>query len=78
MPIAPHPPPETLIDDKRREIKTAMAALGREIRRGNDCELLHWIIPAQLACAHRPLRYHPQYGASRTPLPHSAAPLVEE
>jgi hypothetical protein len=78
MSIAQHPPPETLIDDKRREIKTAMAALGREIRRGNDRELLHWIIPNALACAHRPLRYHPQYGASRTPLPPNATPLIEE
>jgi len=78
MRLTQDPADETAIDDKRREIKSAMAALGREIKRGNDRELLHWIIPGALACAHRPLRYHPQYGASRTPLPQSATPLVEE
>jgi hypothetical protein len=77
MRLAQHPPHETLIDEKRREVKTAMAALGREISRGNNQELLCWVIPNALACAHRPLGYHPQYGVSRTPLPQSATPLVE-
>uniref|UniRef100_Q023G4 Tyrosine specific protein phosphatases domain-containing protein n=1 Tax=Solibacter usitatus (strain Ellin6076) TaxID=234267 RepID=Q023G4_SOLUE len=72
------PTDEAAIEDKRREIKLAMGALGREIRRGNNDELVYWIIPGALACAHRPLRYHPQYGASRKPLPQDATPLIEE
>jgi len=69
---------ENCIEEKRLEIKREMAALGRRIANGDDSELLHWIIPNELACAHRPLRYHPQYGGSRRPLPPEATSLIEE
>ena len=39
-------------------------------------QLLYWIIPGQLACAHRPLRYHLVHGGSRLPLSPDAAPLI--
>lgn len=69
---------EAVVEEQTSIIKAAMAALGRDIQAGNERELLHWIIPCQLACAHRPLRYHTLYGGSRTPLPPEAAVLVEE
>jgi hypothetical protein len=78
MKHAPQPDSEARIDAKRREIKLAMGALGRELEKGNERELLHWIIPGQLACAHRPLRYHARYGGSRARLSPDATPLIQE
>jgi hypothetical protein len=69
---------ELLIESKRAEIKQAMAALCRKLADGNDRELLHWIIPGGLACAHRPLRCHPRYGGSRALLPRETTCLIEE
>jgi hypothetical protein len=31
-----------------------MAGLGRRIKQGEDVDLVHWIIPGELACAHCP------------------------
>jgi hypothetical protein len=69
---------EAFIEQKRVEIRNAMATLGRALASGNDHELLHWIVPNELACAHRPLRYHPQHGGSRAPLLPEATSLIEE
>ncbi len=49
-----------------------MAGLGRRIKQGEDVDLVHWIIPGELACAHRHLRYDQRYGGSRRPLPPDA------
>lgn len=63
---------------KRREIAHAMRTLGRRIEQGDQSELVHWIIPDLLGCAHRPFRYDPLYGGSREPIPTEAtAALVE-
>ncbi|MCU1335921.1 MAG: hypothetical protein JWO19_1502 [Bryobacterales bacterium] len=69
---------EAIVEQKRAEIKNAMRELGQRIQSGDDRELLHWIIPDQLACAHRPLRYHPRHGGSRMPLAPDATPLIED
>lgn len=69
-----------VIDDafeaKRIEIVRKMKALGDQLESGSDSELLVWVIPKALACAHRPLRHHPRYGGSGQPIPASAKPLV--
>ena len=61
---------------KAREIQRALIALGKKLDEGDDSELLVWVIPQTLACAHRPLRRHPQYGGAQRDLPAEAAPLV--
>jgi len=55
-----------------------MKALGKAIAEGDESELVYWIIPGHLACAHRPLRYHPRYGGSRRLLPPESSTLIEE
>src|SRR5260370_22350810 len=55
-----------------------MSALGRRLETGNNSQLLHWVIPRMLACAHRPLRHHPLYGGSGNNLGSTAATLVFE
>jgi hypothetical protein len=68
----------TIIEAKRLEIRDAMRNLGRAIQAGDNRELVYWIMPGRLACAHRPLRYHPIHGGSRRRLPSDAARLIEE
>jgi hypothetical protein len=69
---------EKAIEQKRREIAHAMRTLGRRIAQGDQSELVHWIIPDLLGCAHRPFRYDPLYGGSRVPIPTEAtAALIE-
>ena len=63
---------------KRSEICSQMKTLGDRIESGDESELLVWIIPGQLACAHRPLRHHPLYFGSRIPLPAEALCAVNE
>jgi hypothetical protein len=46
---------EELIETKTLEIKRAMSALGRRLEAGDESQLLVWVIPGNLACAHRPL-----------------------
>src|SRR5882724_2328607 len=60
------------------EIKLAMNALGRRMENGDDSQILHWVIPETLACAHRPLRHHPRYGGSGNNLDWSATQLVKD
>lgn len=67
---------EQVVEKKRREIAREMAALGHRLESGDESELLLWVIPRMLACAHRPLRHHPQYGGSGAPIPSSAKALV--
>lgn len=62
--------------DKTEEIRRELRALGKRICSGDDSELLLWVIPRQLACAHRPLRHHPEFGGSGRDLPKSATPAV--
>jgi hypothetical protein len=69
---------ERLVQMKTVEIQTALGHLAREIAQGNDKELLHWVIDDELAVGHRPLRYHPYYGASGKNVAPEAAPLVKE
>jgi len=67
-----------LIENKTHEIKCAMSALGRRLEEGTASTLVHWVTPGQLACAHRPLRHHPQFGGSGRNLSASAADLVKD
>ena len=67
---------EPSLEDKSEEIRQELRALGKRICLGDDSELLLWIIRGQLACAHRPLRYHPEFGGSGLDLPMSATPMV--
>ena len=61
---------------KTEELKTKLAALGVKLCSGDDTQLLVWAIPGELACAHRPLRKHPDYCGPQIDLPEEAAPLV--
>jgi hypothetical protein len=70
--------PDPQIEAKRVDIKRAMRQLGRAIQSGDERELLHWVIPVQLAVVHRPLRYHSMHGGSRARLSTDAASLVVE
>src|SRR5436305_14593910 len=55
-----------------------MKALRKQLEAGNTTDVLAWIIPDELACAQRPLRHHPRYGGSGSPIPREATPLVVE
>jgi hypothetical protein len=67
---------ELAVEQKRQEIAQGMSALGRRLEKGDDSELLHWVIRDVLACVHRPLRHHAAYGGSGAPIPSSAKPLI--
>lgn len=69
---------EQAVERKRLEIRDAMRHLGARIASGDDSELLHWVIRGELACAHRPLRYHPRYAGSRVRLPAEVLGAVED
>ncbi len=69
---------EAQIEAKRTEIVARMKALRRKLESGDDSELLVWVIPSGLACAHRPLRHHPHYGGSGQPIPREAKPLISD
>jgi hypothetical protein len=69
-------PLEDAINVKTRELKLGMSALGRRLEAGDESELLYWVVPDRLACAHRPLRHHPRYAGSGTILPPSATSLL--
>jgi hypothetical protein len=62
--------------EKANRIRTELRALACKLQTGDDSQLVVWIIPDKLAVAHRPLRYHPVFGASGCPLPEEAAPEV--
>ena len=61
-----------IVKSKANELRNALASLGERLDAGDDSELLLWVIPGLLACAHRPLRHHPQFGGSRRNLPPEA------
>jgi len=65
-------------DQKANELRAALAALGKRLNTGDDRELLVWVLPEKLACAHRPLRHHPQFGGSGKDLPPHASPEVRK
>ena len=67
---------ENRIEKETIEVQKAMATLGRRLERGDDSELIHWVIPSELGCAHRPLRHHPQYGGSGANISVSATAVV--
>lgn len=67
---------EQTVEEKQQEIAAGMAALGRSLEEGGDSDPVLWVIADMLACVHRPLRHHPQYGGSGAPIPSSAKPLV--
>jgi len=71
---------ETEIRTKTKELQTALATLGKRLDDGDDSEILVWVISAVLACAHRPLRHHPEFGRDRRGrnLPPKATPKVFE
>jgi len=69
-------PMEGRVHAKATELRTALAALGRRLRAGDESQLLVWVIPGVLACAHRALRHHPQFGGSGRDLPREATPAV--
>ena len=53
--------------DLRRELNRIRG----QIKRGDESELIIWVIPSVLACSQRPLRDHPQFGGYN-PLPPEA------
>jgi hypothetical protein len=59
-----------------QRIRRELQEIGARIRAGNDTKLLAWVIPNELACAQRPLRYDPKFGGSGTALPPEAKPAV--
>lgn len=67
---------EDQIEAKRSEIVVKMKKLRRQLEAGDNAELLAWIIPSALACAQRPLRHHPNYGASGVPVPAEAKSFI--
>ncbi len=67
---------QNLLDDKADGIRVALRTLGSRMERGDVSELVVWVIPGALACAHRPLRHHHEYGGSRRDLPPEATGAV--
>ena len=63
---------EKEIRSKAKIIGKALRDLGKRLEVGNSSELLVWVIPGLLACAHRPLRHHPRFGGSGRDLPPEA------
>jgi hypothetical protein len=69
---------EAEVKNKEHEIALQIGKRGRDLENNykHDENLLVWVIPEELACAHRPLRYHPLYGGSGKNLSIDAAPEV--
>ena len=61
-----------------KAIKAELNRIRWQIRRGDDSEILIWLLNGDLACSQRPLRDHPIFGGRRHPLPPKAKPLVIE
>lgn len=64
--------------EKMLEIRHLLSTLARGLADGTTEQLLVWVIPDRLACAHRPLRYHPKFGDSRKDLPPEASGAVKD
>src|SRR5262249_30743781 len=69
-------------DDKLNEIAHTIRAGIRRFKefneRGDYSTVMTWVIPAKLACAARPLRYHHIYGGSGKTLPPEAKPELDK
>ena len=61
-----------------KAIKAELNRIRCQIGRGDDSEILIWLLNGDLACSQRPLRDHPIFGGRRRPLPPKAKPLVIE
>src|SRR5205809_460260 len=66
------------IVQRTASIRQELATLRRRLQDGDESELIVWIIPRQLACSQRPLRYHKRFGGSARTLTPDAAPHVAE
>jgi hypothetical protein len=64
------------IKTKLPVIRRALSNLGKKLDDGDDSELLVWVIPSALACAHRPLRHHPRFGGRGRDLPPEASGAI--
>lgn len=71
-------PCEPVIEKKTHEIKVAMRSLGSRLESSDKTEILYWVMPKLLTCAHRPLRHHPVWGGSGKNLAPAATDLVIE
>lgn len=63
---------------KTHEIKVAMSRFGSRLECGDEREILYWVMPKLLTCAHRLLRHHPIWGGSGNNLAPAATKLVIE
>lgn len=68
--------PEKSLQDKASQLRAELRSLGRRLETGDDRVLFIWVMNDQLACAHRPLRHHPEFGGSGRRLPSEAASEV--
>jgi hypothetical protein len=66
---------EKQMKDLEKYIRSELQRIRSQITRGDDSELVLWVIPGELALSQRPLRDHPQFGG-HSPLPPEARPLV--
>jgi len=64
------------MQSKAHWLKGELTSLAKRICNGDESELLVWVIPEVLACAHRPLRYHHKFGGRGRCLPADATPEV--
>lgn len=69
---------EAEISARESQIAAQLRALGRRLSAGDESELAVWVIPDELACSHRPLRYHRLFGGSARNLSPEAAPYVRD
>lgn len=60
---------DSAIHAKANELRSALGSLGKRLDRADESELVVWVIPGALACAHRPLRHHHAFGGSRRDFP---------
>ena len=60
---------------KESNIRQELGRIRQQITRGNEFELIIWVILSILACSQRPLRDHPRFGG-HSPLPPEAKPEV--
>lgn len=69
---------ESEISARESQIASELRALARRLSAGDESELVAWVISNELACSHRPLRYHRLFGGSARNLAPEAAPYVRE
>ena len=67
---------EPEISARESQIASELRSLGRRLAAGDESELAIWVIADELACSHRPLRYHRLFGGSARNLSTEAAPYV--